>query len=107
MCLTPAFFDGREALIRTREAAGDIELVHFLKPRHVSIDRLYLFGILRDDREYLSTTDLFTHQVAEQGMAFLDRDEGYQLIFVRNDRVAAFGTFLNRARRTHPGLGCG
>lgn len=32
MCLSPEFFNGRDALVLAREAAGDGELEHFLKP---------------------------------------------------------------------------
>ena len=60
MCLSPEFFDGRDALVLAREAAGDVELEHFLKPRHVSLDRLHQMGLLKDDREHISTADLFT-----------------------------------------------
>jgi hypothetical protein len=100
MCLESEFFDAREALIRQREAVGDIELEHFLKPRHVSIDRLYRFGILKNDRDYFTTADLFVHEITDEGARFMEADEDYQLIFVRRDDAPAFGTFLNRAKRT-------
>ena len=99
MCLGPEFFDARDAVIRKRETAGDIELEHFLKPRHISIERLYRLGLLKDERDYLTTADFFVHQVTEQGRLFMDDIEGDQLIFVRRDDAAAFSTFLNRSKR--------
>ena len=99
MSLPPEFFDTRDALILDREAVGDIELEHFLKPRHVSIDRLYRLGLLHDDRGYLTTADFFAHKVTEQGRQFLDEMEDDQLIFVRRVDAAAFVAFLNRVKR--------
>jgi len=103
MCLSPEFFHGRDALVLAREATGDVELEHFLKPRHVSLDRLHQMGLLKDDREHFSTADLFPYQVTAQGSAFMLEAEDYQLIFVSRKAVAAFGTFLNRAKRTKMG----
>lgn len=98
MCLGPEFFDGRDALVLEREAAGDIELENFLKPRHVSIDRLYHWGLLKDEREFLSTADFFVHQVTERGRDFMEEAE-YQLIFIRRDQANAFNTFIYDAWR--------
>jgi len=105
MCLELEFFYGRENRVRECESAGAVELEHFLKPRHVSIDRLYRLGILANDRDSLTTADFFVHQVTAEGARFLEADEGYQLIFVRRDAAAAFGTFLNRAKRTRISAG--
>ena len=98
MSLSPEFFDGREALILEREAAGDIELENFLKRRRVSIDRLYRLDLLMDEREFVTTADLFVHQVTERGRQFMDAVEDDQLIFVRRDAVAAFASFLHSVR---------
>jgi hypothetical protein len=97
MSLSPEFFDGREALIREREAAGDIELEHFLKRRRVSIDRLYRLGLLMDERGFVTTADLFVHQITELGRQFMDDVEDFQLIFVRGEAAASFGSFLRMA----------
>lgn len=106
MCLGPDFFDGREALIQEREAEGDIELMNFIKPRHVSIDRLYRWGLLKDDREVFSTADFFVHEITREGLAYLEEAD-FQLIFVRKDRAKAFNAFINRARRTRRGASLG
>jgi hypothetical protein len=99
MSLSQEFFDERDALIRQRELFGDVELEHFLKPRHVSVDRPHRLGLLIEDRGYMSTADFFVHEVTEQGGQFLEGVEDYQLIFVRRDAAADFATLLNRAKR--------
>lgn len=106
MCLGPDFFDGRDALIQEREARGDIELVNFIKPRHVSIGRLYQWGLLKDDREFLTTADFFVHEITGEGRAYLEED-AFQLIFVRQDRARDFNAFINRARRRRRGASQG
>jgi len=97
MCLSPEFFDGREALVRRREAEGDFELDGFLEGRHGRIDELYALGMLKDDRIGCCTTDLYMHKVTRRGRRYLDRSDDYQLIFVRRDVAVAFAAFLDRA----------
>jgi hypothetical protein len=85
-----------------RDAKGDFELEKFLEPRQVSIDDLYEFGILKDDRGSFTTADFFVHQVTDLGRRYLAEDKAHQLIFVRRDEAVAFTTFLSRAKSSHP-----
>ena len=93
MCLGPEFFDAREALILAREAAGDLELEHFLEERGLTVDRLYEVGLLRDDWTAPTTADFFMHTITARGRRFLVKAE-YQLIFVKRSHREAFGSFL-------------
>ena len=90
-------------MVKQRESEGDIELENFLKPRDVSIDRLYEFGILKNDRNYFSTTDLFVHAVTKRGRQFLKEVKDCQLIFVRRAAAARFDDFLNQAKTSWAG----
>jgi len=98
MCLSPEFFDQREALVRRREAEGDLELEHFLELQGLTIDELYRLGLLEDERECLSTADLFVHQITPPGRPFMDPVEDSQLIFVRWAEIPGFVSFLSRAK---------
>lgn len=100
MCLSPEFFDARDALIRKREAEGDIELEHFLEDRVIEIDRLYDLSLLKDERDFMTTADLFVHQVTAKGRRFLNRMSDHQLIFVRRNRVQEFSALLDGVKNS-------
>lgn len=97
MSLGPEFFDTRDAMIRKREAEGDIELEHYLEDRGVVVDDLYELSLLRDDRDFITTADYFVHEITPEGRHFL-KSAAYQLIFVKRHRVADLTALLSSAK---------
>jgi hypothetical protein len=83
MCLGPEFFDQREEAVRTREAAGEIEVEHFMRSKRLRLGLLTELGYLDDDRETISTADLFVYRVPKEAKVFFSEDGDLQLIFVR------------------------
>jgi len=83
MCLGPEFFDHREEAVRSREAAGEIEVEHFMRSKRMRLGLLTELGYLDDDRETISTADLFVYRVPKEAKAFFSEDGNLQLIFVR------------------------
>ena len=97
MCLGPEFFDARDAMIRKREAAGDLEIEHFMEDRGVLVDDLYELSLLKDDRDFITTADYFVHEVTPEGRRFL-KSAAHQLIFVKRHRIADLTALLTAAK---------
>jgi hypothetical protein len=96
MCLGPEFFDDREALIRTREAGGDLEVERFMRAKRLRFDRLYELGYFEACLEGPTTADLFVHRVAEAARGFFIEERDLQLIFVRGEMARELGSRLRR-----------
>ena len=96
MCLGPEFFEDREALIRSREAGGDVEVERFMRTKRLRFDRLYELGYFEDCLEGPTTADVFVHRVAKAAKGFFIEDRGLQLIFVRAEMAGALGRRLRR-----------
>ncbi len=83
MCLGPEFFDQRDETTRTREAAGEIEVEHFMRTRRLRFGLLLELGYLEDSQESPNTADLFSYQVPLASESYFSEDSDLQLIFVR------------------------
>ena len=99
MCLGPEFFDNRDLAIKTREAAGEIEVEHFMRSKRLRFGLLVDLGYLDDFQECVTTVDFFVYRVPEEASAFLSADTDHQLIFVRAEQVA---TLAKRLRKRVP-----
>lgn len=83
MCLGPEFFDQREESVRSREAAGEIEVEHFMRSKGLRFGLLTELGYFDDTRETISTADLFVYRISKKAKKFFIGDNDLQLIFVR------------------------
>lgn len=99
MCLGPEFFDEREEVVRLREAAGEIEVVHFMRSKRLRFGLLTELGYLDDRRETLSTADLFVYQIPKEAEEFFRETSDLQLIFVRPDQASELASRLRKKVR--------
>lgn len=96
MCLVPEFFDEREALIRTLEVGGDVEVERFMRSKRLRFDRLYELGYFEACQDCPTTADFFVHRVAEAAKGFFTEERDLQLIFVRGEMARELGGRLRR-----------
>jgi hypothetical protein len=103
MCLGPAFFDQREEAIKSREAAGEIEVEHFMRSKRLRFALLTELGYLDDRMDTPNTADLFGYRIPKKAMTFFSEDSDLQLIFVQASQTAHLASRLrNQVRAIDP-----
>jgi len=99
MCLGPEFFDQREEAVRSREAAGEIEVEHFMRSRRLRFGLLTELGYFDDRIEAPSTADIFVYRILKTGKRFFREDRDLQLIFVRAEQASNLASRLREKVR--------
>jgi hypothetical protein len=97
--LGPEFFDQREEAIRSRDAAGELEVEHFMRSKRLRFGLLMELGYFEECLETMSTADLFVYRIPRQAKAFFSEDRDLQLIFVRTVQASKLAVRLREKVR--------